>query len=215
MAVLGQGWERVFCTNLPDRGNGAGLPKIPRLRGRVRRCARRASRITVVPESPTTRETDMACEADCKIRKRKKGTRKGEVKPTAKNPDYPVEKFPKPAQYDPAFDKKIDEWMADKVLAPKCAAGCTCEATEEPDWDKKKTLSREFKMKFDANGYEWEVTATQEFKSAIVPGDCIEDADKPIDLGYAVSIPEDGITLLADGGKPTAKTLEKLRKAMG
>jgi len=154
----------------------------------------------------------MSCEADCKIRKRKKGTRKDEVLPTAKNPEPPFNKYPAPHDYDAAFTAKIDAWMADKVLAPKCASGCGCEATEDPDWDKKKTITRDFKMTFTANGFEWVVTGTQEFKSAIVPGDCVDD--DPIQLGYGLSLPKDGIVLLTEG-PPGAETIDKLRKALG
>jgi len=157
----------------------------------------------------------MACDSDCKIRKRRKGKVTGEVTATSKNPDPPMDKYPKPADYDKALQAKIDAWMADKELPPGCGSGCKCEATEEPDWDRKLSHTREFTMTFNANGFEWLVTATVEFKSAIVPGDCIESPDKPIDLGYAMALPESGITLLADRGPPSAATLEKIRKALG
>ncbi|SRR5258708_4437472 len=157
----------------------------------------------------------MACEADCKIRKRKKGKVTGEVTPDAKNPNPPFEKYPKPADYDAALQKKIDDWMADKELQPKCSSGCKCEATEDPDWTNKKVHTRDFEMSFPANGFQWTVTATVEFQSAIVPGDCIEVPGKPIKLAYAATIPDLGVTLLSDSREITSETIEKVRKALG
>ncbi len=158
----------------------------------------------------------MACESDCKIRKRKKGKVNVEVKAPPAKPDTPLENYPGKKDFDTAVQAKIDKWMEDKVLAPKCASGCVCEATEEPDWDKKLTITRVFQMTFTWNGLSWPLEVTVEFKSAIVPGDCIEDPAKPIYLASAAAIPELGVTLLAEGErKITAEAIEKVRKALG
>ena len=86
----------------------------------------------------------MACEADCKIRKRLKGKRRGEAVPTAKNPDPPIDKYPKPSDYDKALDTKIDdigrarfgysqpvqgEQAGEGVVAGRSGLGCG----QEPD----------------------------------------------------------------------------------
>jgi hypothetical protein len=160
----------------------------------------------------------MACEADCKIRKRKKIGLVGLVEVTAGpgNTETDLGKYPAKKDYDATLQAKINDWLADKVLAPKCASGCTCEATEEPDWDKKVVLTRTFQVDVVWNKLNWIVEATLQFKSAIVPGDCVEDPDKPIHLASAAIIPELGVTLLADGErKLTAEMVDKVRKALG
>ncbi len=157
----------------------------------------------------------MSCEADCKIRKRKFIKMMVEVTPGAANPKPPEDKYPAPKDYKVALQAKIDKWMEDKTLAPKCASGCVCEATENVDWDKKLTLTRTFHMSFKANGFDWEVEATVDFKSAIVPGDCVEDPAKPIELASAAIIPELGITLLSEKQDGiTLGDVEKVRKAL-
>jgi hypothetical protein len=161
------------------------------------------------------REAAMPCEGDCKIRMRKKLKALGEVTAHKANPNPPFDKYPKPADYDAAFQKKIDDWMAEKALAPKCGSGCTCEATEDPDWDKKKTHERDFDMEFTANGFKWVVTATVEFKSAIVAGDCIEAKGTPIHLASAAVVPEAGLTIFTEGIEALSpEALEKIRKAL-
>jgi hypothetical protein len=134
----------------------------------------------------------MPCEAECKIRKRRKVRATGEVTAHASNPNPPLDKYPKPADYDAAMQAKINEWLADKDLAPRCGSGCKCEATEDPDWDKKKVITRDFDMEFTANGFKWVVTVTMEFKSAIVQGDCVEAPGQPIHLASLGVVPEGG-----------------------
>ena len=170
------------------------------------------------------------CQGKCELQIKKivdRGT--AEVITEPADVTIPNDKWPAKADLQAAktaLDAKIDAWArpvatsgCTQVAPAPMPALCECHQTDkdptDAEWERKVALKRTWGHRFQANGYNFAIRTTVEYKIAYVAGAC-EFLAGMIFYASAGSVPELGGALLAGrDGVITPQVLDKARKAFG
>jgi hypothetical protein len=118
-----------------------------------------------------------------------------------------------------ALKAKVQKW-AGRVPTTACnaALGCVCNQTDndptDAEWDTKKTLTRDFGVRFTSGGSKYTAIATVEYKIAYVAGACEDPPGAIFLVGSFGHLEGLGVSISADSDLLTAERLDEVKKAL-